>query len=192
MLTFITTVLRDNRLTLILMGAFFLASCASQQQAPDDVPIPPSVVFDKNSWKATIADSCQSFYDGCNSCMRGEDSEVIACTRRYCHAYTQPTCMDEQAANNTPTSNTLTYTCPNEHTFLFVTGLYTSGDQRVALNNDQAMLVDQKTHIATPLERKISASGEKFSNEKITFWIKGKEALLLEGDDIIYQSCQQR
>lgn len=95
MLQTTTTHLRFYSVIFAVITIFFLASCTSQQQPPADVPTPPTT-FNQNSWKTTISDTCQSFYDGCNNCMRGEDSETIACTRRYCHAYTEPTCLDDQ------------------------------------------------------------------------------------------------
>jgi len=35
-----------------------------------------------------------------------------------------------------------------------------------------------------------SASGTKFSNGTITFWSKGNEALLMEGDSVIHNACK--
>ena len=53
-------------------------------------------MYNANSWKTEISDTCMSFNDGCNQCMRtGTGKEDVACTRMFCEAYTQPFCTDE-------------------------------------------------------------------------------------------------
>ena len=43
---------------------------------------------DKDSWKTVIQESCNSFYDGCNTCNRSDgNNDLIACTERYCEVY---------------------------------------------------------------------------------------------------------
>lgn len=69
---------------------------ASSTSTPD---ASEQTTYNQDSWKDVIADSCQSFNDGCNQCMRGENGEV-ACTRMYCEEYQEPYCTDDQ--NNEP------------------------------------------------------------------------------------------
>src|SRR5690606_21944148 len=55
--------------------------------------------YDQNSRKDHIADSCQTFNDGCNQCSRsGSGNDEAACTRMFCEVYTEPYCTDDQPA----------------------------------------------------------------------------------------------
>jgi hypothetical protein len=67
----------------------------NDQPAADD----PSAVYDQNSWKTMIPDSCMSFFDGCNNCQRIEGEAEAACTRMYCETYGKPECRDEKEAD---------------------------------------------------------------------------------------------
>jgi hypothetical protein len=71
---------------ILLLSALCLSGCMSA---------PTQTQYDENSWKTMIADSCQSFFDGCNNCRRSPGSEVIACTRMACEIYTKPFCRDK-------------------------------------------------------------------------------------------------
>ena len=55
-----------------------------------------TAVYDKNSWKTMIPDSCASFFDGCNTCSRIEGGAEAACTRMFCETYEKPACRDGQ------------------------------------------------------------------------------------------------
>jgi len=50
--------------------------------------------YDQNSWKTVIADSCKSYFDGCNNCQRGDDASQTACTMMFCQEYQEPRCLD--------------------------------------------------------------------------------------------------
>lgn len=52
-------------------------------------------VYNQNSWKIIISDTCLSYFDGCNNCRRTEGSDIAACTRKACAQYEKPTCLDE-------------------------------------------------------------------------------------------------
>lgn len=74
-------------------------------------------VYDQNSWRTMIPDSCASFFDGCNNCRRMEGEAEVACTRMYCETYRKPECRDGEeadegmadpkAGNDPPVGNTL-------------------------------------------------------------------------------------
>jgi len=61
-----------------------ISSCTQQTQA----------VYDHNSWKTMIPDSCLSFSDGCNNCRRSLPGSMAACTRKACSVYQKPVCLD--------------------------------------------------------------------------------------------------
>jgi len=62
-----------------------ICSCTLQTQT----------VYDHNSWKTMIPDSCLSFNDGCNNCRRSSPDIMAACTRKACAEYQKPVCLDE-------------------------------------------------------------------------------------------------
>ena len=74
--------------TLSLGVILLLAGCNQQTQSINESEIT------SESWKTMIPQSCQSFFDGCNNCMRTADGEV-ACTRMFCEKYDTPKCLDE-------------------------------------------------------------------------------------------------
>lgn len=57
--------------------------------------------YNQDSWQTIISESCVSFYDGCNTCNRAADSELVACTRKFCAEYEKPRCTDAEATVNT-------------------------------------------------------------------------------------------
>lgn len=75
--------------TLSLGAILLLAGCNQQTQSINESEIT------SESWKTMIPQSCQSFFDGCNNCMRTADGEV-ACTRMFCEKYDTPKCLDEE------------------------------------------------------------------------------------------------
>lgn len=75
--------------TLSLGAILLLAGCNQQTQSINESEIT------SESWKTMIPQSCQSFFDGCNNCMRTADGEV-ACTKMYCEKYDTPKCLDEE------------------------------------------------------------------------------------------------
>lgn len=75
--------------TLSLVAILLLAGCNQQTQSINESEIT------SESWKTMIPQSCQSFFDGCNNCMRTADGEV-ACTKMYCEKYGTPKCLDEE------------------------------------------------------------------------------------------------
>lgn len=81
----------------VAFSLLVLAGCAS---TPSE-----ELIYDANSWKEVIDVSCQSFFDGCNQCMRMPGSDEAACTRMFCETYAEPYCTDEVAeevANTDP------------------------------------------------------------------------------------------
>jgi hypothetical protein len=68
----------------------------------DDQPAAdePSAIYDQNSWRTMIPDSCASFFDGCNNCRRMEGEAEAACTRMFCETYEKPVCTDAKEAGS--------------------------------------------------------------------------------------------
>ena len=90
---------------LLLVGGIALAGCDMPTQTPTTNTGDDEIAtYNQDSWQDIIADSCQSFNDGCNQCMRGEDGEV-ACTRMYCEVYNEPYCTDDEQPADTDISD---------------------------------------------------------------------------------------
>jgi hypothetical protein len=82
--------MKKTILSLVVLSLLVLAGCASST--------PEEVSYNADSWKDVIADSCQSFFDGCNQCMKMPGSDEAACTRMFCETYAEPYCTDEDVA----------------------------------------------------------------------------------------------
>lgn len=63
---------------------------------PKPITTPSGTPYNQDSWKNLIADSCQTFTDGCNTCTRTPGSELAACTKKACFNYERPRCLDEE------------------------------------------------------------------------------------------------
>ncbi len=50
--------------------------------------------YNQDSRKTTISKDCKSFFDGCNTCNKIENSTEAACTMMYCENYQKPKCLD--------------------------------------------------------------------------------------------------
>lgn len=73
----------------LLFVSLFLVWCAKQDQAGE--------VYTSESWKTIIPESCQTFYDWCNTCIRLEsDPTQVWCTKMFCETYAMPYCADEE------------------------------------------------------------------------------------------------
>ncbi len=57
------------------------------------------VKYNQDSWKEIIPESCQTFNDGCNTCMKSENGEP-ACTMMACEEYSEPKCLDDEVKQN--------------------------------------------------------------------------------------------
>lgn len=84
------------RATILLLAMAVTLGCVPKVESVD----PPNnvsgeVVYDGNSWKTIIQDSCLSFFDGCNNCIRSSAGSTAACTRKACFKYKKPICLDE-------------------------------------------------------------------------------------------------
>lgn len=154
------------------------------------------VIYDQNSWKTMISDSCKSFFDGCNNCNRMEGSSMAACTRMACAEYQKPECLDERATNADETTapsrgKRVSYQCDEDKGFMITSGEYVSGDAIVKLQADQIMFSDSQTKTATTMNRTVAALGEKYQAENgLGFWIKGGTATVMQGDVNLYQNCE--
>jgi hypothetical protein len=70
-------------------GIVILVSLVGCSSLPEQ-----KIVYDHNSWKTMISDSCLVFFDGCNNCRRSDKSGIAACTRKACAEYKKPVCLD--------------------------------------------------------------------------------------------------
>ena len=166
-----------------LCVSLFLSGCMSTTPQPQ---------YDQNSWKTMLPDTCQSFFDGCNNCRRSPGSSVIACTRKYCDKYAKPVCLDEadeQAILKSIPARVVHYTCDKGNTFDVFYGEYISGDQKVKLNSEQIMFADRQAHTTYLLKRMHSASGIQYSDDKLVFRAKGKEAMVMRNQQQLYTRC---
>lgn len=80
---------------LILSGALILlAGCSmvvtEEPKNSDDT----MQAYNESSWETIIPESCQSFTDGCNTCRRGPQEGIAACTKKFCLEYSKPECLD--------------------------------------------------------------------------------------------------
>jgi hypothetical protein len=73
--------------SLFVFSLLVLAGCALTSSE--------EVSYDANSWKEVIDVSCQSFFDGCNQCIRMSGSDEAVCTKMFCDTYAEPYCTDE-------------------------------------------------------------------------------------------------
>ncbi len=79
------------------MSLLFLTGCTNPtsvetKTTPDETLV--NTGYTAESWKTTISDTCQSFYDGCNHCNRVGTWTDIACTKMYCEIYSESYCKD--------------------------------------------------------------------------------------------------
>ena len=74
-----------------------LSGCTSSKPNTNEQKPSPNGIYTAESWKEIIPESCQSFNDGCNQCIRiiSETGAVDAsCTKMYCENYKKPVCTD--------------------------------------------------------------------------------------------------
>lgn len=172
--------------TLVCLAVLLLVACSQTEQQASDAKVPAS--YDANSWKSIIADSCQSFFDGCNQCRREPGAEVAACTRKACFEYQEPYCLDRRAGEFTH----VRYQCKEGERFEVFYGEYRADDMRVKLEENEVWLSNTQTHTAHRLQRVQAASGEKFSDGSVTYWQKNNSAIVLIDEATHYMDCQPR
>ncbi|MCP8899583.1 MliC family protein [Gilvimarinus xylanilyticus] len=181
-----------------LLGAFLGLLCAcspdSNKTEVDDSAVTQGKTttesYGPDSWKAIIPDTCASFFDGCNTCTRAPGAATAACTRKACMQYKEPRCLDQDAAKADAEFSQINYQCADGETFIIFRGEYRASDMRVKLEENEIWLSNTQTRTAHRMKRVSSASGEKYSDGEITFWSKGDEALVQEGEKILYRGCQ--
>lgn len=174
----------------LLLLFFFLSGCAGKQTDSADHSTPESStavtstsgagsVYNANSWRDIINDDCRAFFDGCNQCTRSPGAEMAACTRKACIRYDRPRCMD----TSTPGQPRLSYRCDDREVIVIqsenVLSLWqpVTGERR-----------DAAPTTASSLKRVPAASGEKYRNDTMVFWSKGREAMWSFGDTTL--KCQ--
>lgn len=177
----------------IIALAIALAGCTapgSGSAATSEVVSPSSTAeappqYTANSWRELIADSCRSFYDGCNQCRRADGASEAACTRRACLRYEQPRCLDPMQ-NAEPVT---TYQC-GDRTLDVLRHQYTVAGQTETLADNQVALHEHNSASVDVLSRSESASGEKFTSGNMQFWSKGNEATWMLGSTRL--QCSRR
>ena len=160
-----------------------------QQQADVVVTADTENRYDQNSWRDIVPASCLHFTDGCNQCTRSAEGGVAACTRKACFKYEMPRCLDGSAAKKPDTFRKLHYRCADDTELWVFYDEYRADDTRVKLTSEQVYLSDSRLQTAYLLTRTPSASGEKYTNGKITYFAKDGEAMVMEGDAKRYESC---
>jgi hypothetical protein len=87
------------RVLLIFILVFIshlLGACSISSNRDDSTASQPQeTIYNHDSWKTMIPDSCLTFFDGCNNCRRSAAGEVAACTRMACIKYKKPRCLDD-------------------------------------------------------------------------------------------------
>lgn len=84
-------------LSLWLLSLAFLTGCTYSISKKPTTPPDTTLInsgYTTDSWKTTIPETCQSFYDGCNHCSRVGTWTDIACTEMYCEIYSESYCKD--------------------------------------------------------------------------------------------------
>jgi len=152
--------------------------------------------FDARSWKTEIAESCSSFFDGCNTCRRVEGAGGAACTRMFCGEYKQPRCLDEENVNASDALNfggrSIAYACEAGNTFSVSYDQYVGDNGVVRLQPDQVRFEDEQTNTKTVMSRTVAASGEKYESEAgLVFWSKGLSATVMQGEVSLYENCEE-
>ncbi|HEY7774250.1 MAG TPA: MliC family protein [Marinagarivorans sp.] len=160
-----------------------------EQQAGIAAATETATSYDQNSWREIIPESCLHFTDGCNQCTRSAEGGVAACTRKACFKYEMPRCLDGVAQRKPDSFRKLHYSCDNGVDLWVFYDEYRTDDMRVKLTSEQVYLSDSSLHTAYLLTRVPSASGEKYTNGKITYFAKGSEAMVMEGDTKRHQRC---
>ncbi|WP_041521721.1 MliC family protein [Gilvimarinus agarilyticus] len=185
-------------LTLTLVVVALLAACSEQDSAVAPPPQPKAATateaaaYDATSWREIIPESCNSFFDGCNTCRRAPGAAEAACTRKACMKYQQPRCLDDEQASAGQAGRQVQYQCAGEARFTVFFGEYRADDQRVKLGPDEVMLSDAQSRTTYKLTRERSASGAKYTDGTLSYWSKGSEAVLQQSGDTLYQGCQEQ
>ena len=185
--------IRRALLSILLLTA--ISALAANSATASSVSTDGGGPYHADSWKNLIADDCEAYFDGCNNCRRAEGSAIAACTRKACAVYGKPRCLDEPitegSVGKTPFAGRLVkFVCNGDNRFRVYYGEYVSGDQRVALGEEEIMLVDEQTHTAHRLERERAASGAKYADQMLEFWEHGGEAMLSKEGEKLYQNCR--
>jgi membrane-bound inhibitor of C-type lysozyme len=184
--------MKSSRILSAVFAATMLAWIATASQAGGD---PDGTIYDADSWKTMIPASCQSYFDGCNQCRRGETEATSACTRKACAVYQKPRCTDEPIMEGSmggpPFAGKLVnFSCDEGAKLRVYYQQYVSGDMLVALAEDEIMLVDQQTHSAHRLRQQRAASGAKYASDKLEFWEHGGEAMVRKDGERLYANCK--
>lgn len=144
----------------------------------------PVASYHQDSWKTVISSGCQSFFDGCNNCVRNADTKRAACTRKMCVVYQKPRCLDPQL----PQMQKIEYHCA-EGLFTVYLGQYGEENERIVLESGNVIFVDGQTGEETLLQRDISGSGEQYSGGGLVYWNKGDNAIVHKVGDPLYREC---
>ena len=71
-------------------------------------------------------------------------------------------------------------------------GEYRAGDHRLKLTPGQVMFSDHQSQTAMPLAQVRSASGEQYSDGKISLFAKGDAAFVKVEGNMHYSNCQRQ
>lgn len=139
--------------------------------------------YDRDSWKSLIGDDCQSYFDGCNNCVRGEKNELTRCTRKACQVYQKPHCLDL----NSDIKRVIKYQCM-EGGFTVYIGEFPAAKEVLVLEEGN-IVIQEVDGTATLLTRMASGSGERYKGGGLIYWNKGDNALVHKNDQPLYRQC---
>ena len=166
-------------------------------EGEEEAEMPKKNAYNENSWKTIVDESCRSFFDGCNTCSRADGSDMETCTEMFCMEYQKQVCLDSQAMNpeeiTAPSrGKKVSYQCDEGNKFMVSFGEYVSGDSIMKLQPEQVMFSDTQTRTATVMNRTVAASGEKYQSDGgMIFWSKGTTAMVMQGEENLYQNCEE-
>ena len=175
---------------IFLVTAFlmlFLAGCQSAGEKTEQ-----SVSYDQSSWKTMIAESCATYFDGCNTCRRAPGSNASACSRKACGQYQKPQCLDDRESQSLSGKSPVlrvNYICENGNTFTVYYGEYGRNKNKQKLGENQVMLSDAQKRRAYLLTRAKIESGVQYTNDNLMLSTMGKKAVLTDDNQLLYYNC---
>ncbi len=90
-------------LPILALAWLFLSGCTTSTSTTIETDTSVSgdvIVYNQDSWKEIISDSCQIFNDGCNECIR--ESGSVVCAQAVCVEYEKPYCSTNQTPDVLP------------------------------------------------------------------------------------------
>lgn len=136
------------------------------------------LVYFQNTDNAINIQFCKSYYDGCNTCVVN-DGVIGGCTKMYCQEpVNTPKCLDIN---------------PDLKELIRVDFVCNQGSFNVVFDNNNHLANITYNQKTTELAQVVSGSGAKYSNQNITLFNRGDEALVFDAENesiIIFDNCK--